>query len=165
MREIPVELTPQALAQIRRWLLLLAGDDTAPAWDPGENHDTPESLQAAAQWLVDNGHGGAMDAQLVAVLLALFSINLRGRIEAEIEGRFIPHSADYVWLVDLDRLARDCALTAPLPSAGDQAASLAAADQPSLPAPGSRRPPVLAGDEGAADDVHGQETMPTDHRE
>ena len=94
MREIPVELTPQALAQIRRWLLLLAGDDKAPAWDPGENHDTPESLQAAARWLVDNGHGGAMGDQLVAVLLALFSMNLRWRIEAEIEGRFIPHGAD-----------------------------------------------------------------------
>ena len=139
MREIPVELTPQALAQIRRWLLLLAGDDKAPAWDPGENHDTPESLQAAAQWLVDNGHGGAMDDQLVAVLLALFSMNLRWRIEAEIEGRFIPHGADDVWLVDLDRLARDCALTARSPSADEQAASLAAAEQPSLPAPGSRR--------------------------
>jgi hypothetical protein len=139
MREIPVELTPQALAQIRRWLLLLAGDDKAPAWDPGENHDTPESLQAAAQWLVDNGHGGAMDDQLVAVLLALFSINLRWRIEAEIEGRFTAHGADYVWLVDLDRLTRDCALTARSPSADKQAASLAAAEQPSLPAPGSRR--------------------------
>ena len=111
MREIPVELTPSALAQIRRWLLLLAGDDTAPAWDPGENHDTPESLQAAARWLVDNGHGGAMDDQLVAVLLALFSINLRWRIETDIEGRFIPQGAGNVWLVDLDRLARDCALT------------------------------------------------------
>jgi hypothetical protein len=165
MREIPVELTPQALAQIRRWLLLLAGDDTAPAWDPGENHDAPESLQAAAQWLVDNGHGGAMDDQLVAVLLALFSINLRWKIETEIEGRFIPQGADNVWLVDLDRLARDCALTARSPSAGEQAAALAAAEQPSLPAPGSRRPPVLAEDESAADDVHGQERMPSDHRE
>jgi hypothetical protein len=111
MREIPVELTPRAWAQIRRWLLLLAGDDTAPAWDPAENHDTPESLQAAAQWLVGNGHGGAMDDHLVAVLLALFSINLRWRIESEIEGRFIPQGAGNVWLVDLDRLARDCALT------------------------------------------------------
>jgi hypothetical protein len=111
MREIPVELTPSALAQIRRWLLLLAGDDTAPAWDPAENHDAPESLQAAAQWLVDNGHGGALDDRLVAVLLALFSINLRWRIETEIEGRFIPQGADSIWLVDLDRLARDCALT------------------------------------------------------
>ena len=111
MREIPVELTPRALAQIRRWLLLLAGDDTAPAWDPGENHDTPESLQAAAEWLVDNGHGGTLDDRLVAVLLALFSINLRWKIETEIEGRFIPQGADSGWLVDLDRLARDCALT------------------------------------------------------
>jgi hypothetical protein len=165
MREIPVELTPQALSQIRRWLLLLAGDDTAPAWDPGENHDTPESLQTAARWLVDNGHGGAMDDQLVAVLLALFSVNLRRTIEAEIEGRFIAHGADYVWLVDLDRLARDCALTARSPSADERAASLAAAEQPSLPAPGAWRPPVLAGDEGAADDAHGPEGMPTDHRE
>lgn len=165
MREIPVELTPQALAQIRRWLLLLAGDDTAPAWDPAENHDTPESLQAAAQWLVDNGHGGAMDDQLVAVLLALFSINLRWKIETEIEGRFIPQGTDNVWLVDLDRLARDCALTARSPSASEQAAALAAAEQPSLPAPGSRRPPVLAEDKSAADDVHGQERMPIDHRE
>ena len=140
MREIPVELTPRAWAQIRRWLLLLAGDDTAPAWDPGKNHDTPESLLAAARWLVDNGHGGAMDHQLVAVLLALFSINLRSKIEAEIEGRVIPPGADYVWLVDLDRLARDCALTARSPSADEQAASLAAAKQPFLPAPGSRRP-------------------------
>ena len=111
MREIPVELTPSALAQIRRWLLLLAGDDAAPAWDPAENHDAPESLQAAAEWLVDNGHGGALDDQLVAVLLALFSIYLRWRIETEIEGRFIPQGAGNVWLVDLDRLARDCALT------------------------------------------------------
>ena len=111
MREIPVELTPSALAQIRRWLLLLAGDDTAPAWDPAENPDTPDSLQAVAQWLVDNGHGGALDDRLVAVLLALFSINLRWRIETEIEGRFIPQGTSNVWLVDLDRLARDCALT------------------------------------------------------
>jgi hypothetical protein len=111
MREIPVELTPRALAQIQRWLLLLAGDDTAPAWDPGEKHDAPGSLQAAAQWLVDNGHGGALDDQLVAVLLALFSMNVQWKLETEIEGRFIPQGADNMWLVDLHRLARDCALT------------------------------------------------------
>ena len=159
-----VELTPEAVAQIQRWLLLLAGDVTAPAWDPVENYETPESVRAAAQLLVDNGHGCAMDDQLVAVLLVLFGMNLRWKIEAEIEGRPTPPGADHVWTIDLDRLARECALAARSPSAEEPAASLTPGEKPSPSAPGSRRPLVLAEDEHAAKDVQGQERMPSDHR-
>jgi hypothetical protein len=155
-----VELTPEAVAQIQRWLVLLAGDITAPAWDPVENYETPESVRAAAQWLVDNGHGCGMDDQLVAVLLVLFSMNLRWKVEAEIEVRFISPGADHVWTIDLDRLARECALAARSPSAEE----LTAGEKPSPSAPGSRCPLVLAEDEHAAKDVQGQERMPSDHR-
>jgi hypothetical protein len=75
-----MEVTPQAVARIRCWIALLAADQTAPAWNPVEDYGTPETLRAAARWLVDNGHVPEMDHELVCVLLALFSINLRSEI-------------------------------------------------------------------------------------
>jgi hypothetical protein len=82
VREPKIELTPQAIAEVRRWLLLLAADDAAPAWSPVEDYPTPETLRAAARWLVDNGHCRGMDDELVGVLLALFSIDLRWQMKA-----------------------------------------------------------------------------------
>lgn len=100
MSEILVEITPQAVAQVRRWLLLLASADAAPAWDPAEDYPTPRLLQATARWLVANGHGDGMDIDLVAVLLALFSIDLRCKHDG----------AGDVALIDVERLERECRL-------------------------------------------------------
>jgi hypothetical protein len=93
MRHHSIELTSEAVTELRRWLLLLAADDTAPRWSPIEDYDTPDALRAAAHWLVDNGHGHGLDADLVGVLLALFSIDLRSQMTAEIEGRRLPRDA------------------------------------------------------------------------
>jgi hypothetical protein len=89
MRESSIQLTPQGVAQIQRWLLLLAADDTAPAWDPVDRHSAPEALRAAARWLVDNGHSSGMGKDLVGVLLAMFGMTLRSDT---IEGR-VPQDA------------------------------------------------------------------------
>ena len=102
-----IELTPQAAAQVRQWLLLLAADAAAPDWRPAESYDTPESLRAAARWLVDNGHGYAMDAEVVAVLLALFSISFRAQLQAGAEGRSLGERAAFVSVSDLERVLRD----------------------------------------------------------
>lgn len=91
--EIEIEVTPQAVARIRCWIALLAADPTAPAWNPVEDYRTPETLRAAARWLVDSGHVPEMDHELVCVLLALFSINLRSEMGEEIDGRFMPRDA------------------------------------------------------------------------
>jgi hypothetical protein len=88
-----MEVTSQAVAQIRCWIALLAADETAPAWNPAEDYRTPQTLRSAAQWLVDNGHVVEMDHELVCVLLALFSIGLRSEMWEEIDGRFMPRDA------------------------------------------------------------------------
>ncbi|HEY7621212.1 MAG TPA: hypothetical protein VH834_15650 [Solirubrobacteraceae bacterium] len=87
--EADIELSTQAVARIRRWIVLLAADETAPTWSPVEDYSTPETLRAAARWLVDHGHTGALDFDLVGVLLALFSINLR----VEMQGWELPRDA------------------------------------------------------------------------
>jgi hypothetical protein len=91
--EIEIEVTPQAVARIQCWIALLAADQTAPAWSPVEDYRTPDTLRAAAQWLVDNGHVTEMDHELVCVLLALFSINLRSEMGEELDGRLVPRDA------------------------------------------------------------------------
>jgi plasmid stabilization system protein ParE len=78
--EIDIEPTPQAVARIRHWIVLLAADETAPTWNPVEDYRTPATLRAAARWLVDNGHAGTLDFELVGVLLALFSVTLRSEM-------------------------------------------------------------------------------------
>ena len=93
MRKRSIELTPDAVSQLQRWLVLLAGDETAPKWSPIEDYDTPEPLRAAAQWLVDNGHSDGMDVDLVGVMLALLSIDLRSQMTAGIEGLVRPQDA------------------------------------------------------------------------
>jgi hypothetical protein len=104
---VMIELTPQAAAQVRDWLLLLAADDAAPTWRPAESYDSPAPLRAAAHWLVDNGHGGGLDAEVVAVLLALFSIGFRAQLEDETEGRLTVQRSMLVSVSDLERVLRD----------------------------------------------------------
>jgi hypothetical protein len=93
MRNRSLELTPEAVRELRHWLLLLAADDTSPKWSPIEDYGTPDALRAAARWLVDTGHSHGLDVDLVGVLLALFSIDLRSQMAAEIEGRRLPRDA------------------------------------------------------------------------
>jgi hypothetical protein len=93
MRDRSLELTPRAVTELQRWLLLLAADDTAPRWSPIEDYGTPDALRAAAHWLVDNGHSHGLDVDLVGVLLALFSIDLREQMTTEIDGRRLPRDA------------------------------------------------------------------------
>ena len=93
MRELPFELTLQAVTEVRRWLLLLAADDAAPKWSPVEDYQTPAPLQAAARWLVDNGHSRGLADDLVGVLLALFSLELRSEMGAGIDGLVLPQDA------------------------------------------------------------------------
>ena len=69
-------MTPQALAQIRRWMTLLATDVTAPAWTPVVRCSTPETLRRAARWLVEHGHAPGMNADMVGILLAMFMIDV-----------------------------------------------------------------------------------------
>jgi hypothetical protein len=116
-----VELTPDAVAEIRHWLLVLAADPSAPAWDPAEDYQAPHALHAAAQWLTDNGHAGGLEVFLVAVLLAMFSIGVR--LELDTAGDAL--GADCGLLVDLERLARECSLetwpsVADAPGDGDE---------------------------------------------
>jgi hypothetical protein len=86
-------LTPQAVAQTRRWVNLLATDDTAPAWSPLVDHSTPESLRAAAQWIVDRGHAPGLRHEMVCVLLALFAIDVAPEAYGDVGGAFIPQDA------------------------------------------------------------------------
>jgi hypothetical protein len=102
-----IELTPQAIAQVRHWLLLLASDPTAPEWSPAESQDTPASLRAAARWLVDNGHGGVMDADVVGVLLASFSISFQAQLKADLAGRSVVRRAGLVSVSELERMLRE----------------------------------------------------------
>jgi hypothetical protein len=93
VRERNIELTSQAVAEVRRWLLLLAADDGAPEWSPVEDYPTPETLRAAARWLVDNGHSRGLDDDLVGVLLALFAIDLRWEMRPGTEDDVLPQDA------------------------------------------------------------------------
>ena len=88
-------LTPQALAQTRRWVTLLATDDSAPAWSPFIGSSTPESLRAAAQWLVDGGHTPGLQHEMVCVLLALYVVDVAPETDAygDVGGAFIPQDA------------------------------------------------------------------------
>ncbi len=101
-----IELTPQAVAQVRQWLLLLAADPAAPRWTPADNYDSPVALRAAAGWIVVKGHGCGLNAEFVAVLLSLFSIDFRERRQAELEGRSAPRSM-LVSMSELERLLGD----------------------------------------------------------
>ena len=85
-------LTPQAVAQTRRWVTLLTTDDTAPAWSPFVGYSTPESLRAAAQWLVDRGHAPGLAHEMVCILLALFVIDAP-EMYGDVAGTFIPQDA------------------------------------------------------------------------
>jgi hypothetical protein len=93
MRKRSIELTPEAVTELRRWLLLLAADETAPNWNPIDDYATPDALRAAAHWLVDNGHSDGMDVDLVGVLLALLSIDLRAQMTTEVDRRRLPQDA------------------------------------------------------------------------
>jgi hypothetical protein len=86
-------LTPQAVAKTRRWVTLLATDDTAPAWSPLVGHSTPESLRAAAQWIVDRGHAPGLQHEMVCILLALFVIDVAPEAYGDVGGAFIPQDA------------------------------------------------------------------------
>jgi len=103
---VMIELTSQAAAQVRQWLLLLAADPAAPKWGPAESYDSPAALRAAAGWIAVNGHGGGLSADFVAVLLALFSIDFRDRLKAEIEGRSAPRTT-FVSVTELERVLGD----------------------------------------------------------
>ena len=93
MNDLDIELTPRAIAEIRRWILLLAADDTAPSWDPVEPYLTPNALRAAAEWLADHCHSRGLDSDLVGVLLAVFSMSARAEMDAVLQPRFIPRDA------------------------------------------------------------------------
>ena len=69
-------MTPQALAQLRRWMMLLTTDATAPPWTPVVRHSTPETLRRAARWLVEHGHTPGMTADMVGVLLAIYMVDV-----------------------------------------------------------------------------------------
>jgi hypothetical protein len=85
-------LTPYAVARTRHWATLLATDATAPAWSPAIGYSTPDSLRAAAQWLVDRGHAPGLEHEMVCILLALFIIDVASEMDGEIGG-FIPQDA------------------------------------------------------------------------
>jgi hypothetical protein len=87
------ELTPHALAQTRRWATLLATDDTAPAWHPFVGYSTPDSLRAAAQWLVDEGHAPGLRHEMVCILLAIYVIDVASEADGGLGGAFIPRDA------------------------------------------------------------------------
>src|SRR5262245_47205009 len=103
---VMIELTAHAAAQVRQWLLLLAADPAAPKWGPAESYDSPAALRAAAGWIAVNGYGGGLNAEFVAVLLALFSIDFRDRLQAELEGRPAP-GARFVSVTELERMLGD----------------------------------------------------------
>jgi hypothetical protein len=86
-------LTPQALMQTRRWATLLATDDSAPAWTPLVGYSTPDSLRAAAQWLVDEGHAPGLKHEMVCVLLAIYVVDVASEADGGFGGAFIPRDA------------------------------------------------------------------------
>ena len=86
-------LTPPALAQTRRWTTLLATDDSAPAWTPLVGSSTPDSLRAAAQWLIDEGHAPGLKHEMVCVLLAIYVVDVASEADGGFGGAFIPRDA------------------------------------------------------------------------
>jgi hypothetical protein len=86
-------LTPHALAQTRRWATLLATDDSAPAWTPLVGYSTPDSLRAAAQWLVEEGHAPGLKHEMVCVLLAIYVVDVASEADGGFGGAFIPRDA------------------------------------------------------------------------
>ncbi len=87
------ELTPRAVAQTRRWATLLATDDTAPPWHPRPGYSTPDSLRAAGQWLVDQGHAPGLRHEMVCILLALYVIDVASQPDGGFGGAFVPRDA------------------------------------------------------------------------
>jgi hypothetical protein len=86
-------LTPQAVAQTRRWVMLLATHSGAPAWSPFVLYATPQPLRDAARWLVDEGHAPGLQHEMVCVLLAIFAVEAMSEMEREGGGAFIPQDA------------------------------------------------------------------------
>jgi hypothetical protein len=87
------QLTPYAAARVRRWMLLLATDETAPRWSPMVGASTPASLRAAAWWLVARGHAAGLDHQMVCILLALAIADDLGEGGEELGGEPLPRDA------------------------------------------------------------------------
>ena len=87
------QLTPYAVARVRRWMLLLATDQTAPPWSPALGASTPASLRAAAWWLVAQGHAAGLDHQMVCILLALGIADDVGGEAEELGGEALPRDA------------------------------------------------------------------------
>ena len=87
------QLTPYAAARVRRWMLLLATDETAPRWSPTLGASTPASLRAAAWWLVARGHAPDLDHELVCILLALAVADDLGGAGAGLDGEALPRDA------------------------------------------------------------------------
>lgn len=87
------ELTPLALEQTRRWATLLRTDATAPVWHPFVGYSTPDSLRAAAQWLIDEGHAPGLNHEMVCILLAIYVIDVASATDSEFGGAFVPRDA------------------------------------------------------------------------
>jgi hypothetical protein len=87
------QLTPYAAARVRRWMLLLASDETAPPWNPTLGASTPASLRAAAWWLVARGHAAGLDHQMVCILLAFAIADDVGGAGEELGGESLPRDA------------------------------------------------------------------------
>jgi hypothetical protein len=87
------QLTPYAAARVRRWMLLLSTDATAPPWNPRLGASTPASLRAAAWWLVARGHAAGLDHQMVCILLALYLADRPGEAGDELGGELLPRDA------------------------------------------------------------------------
>jgi hypothetical protein len=81
------------VARVRRWLLLITTDETAPRWSPTLGRSTPESLRAAAWWLVERGHAPDLDHQMVCILLALYLADRPGEAGDELGGELLPRDA------------------------------------------------------------------------
>jgi hypothetical protein len=72
-------------------MMLLATDDTAPAWTPVIQHSTPEALRRAARWLVQRGHAPGLSDDMVGILLALFMVDVA--IDDDGEAELLPQDA------------------------------------------------------------------------
>src|SRR3954451_10885958 len=87
------ELPPRALAQTRRWATLLAADHSAPVWHPFVGYSTPESLRAAAQWLIDEGQAPGVRDEIFCVLLAIYFFDFASEASGRLCGPLIPRDA------------------------------------------------------------------------
>ena len=74
-------------------MMLLATDDTAPAWTPVVQHSTPETLRRAARWLADHGYAPGMDREMVGILLAMFMIGIRLELDDDAGAELLPQDA------------------------------------------------------------------------